>query len=79
MSLLPPTFANGRPWLIVQSGFEVYLRHLTMEGGLFVLWQTGLLSICLRSWKAAAYHKMERSSTFYPNLVSLRVTEYSFI
>jgi hypothetical protein len=66
MSPLPHTFANGRSWLIVQSGFEVCLKHLTTERGLFVLWQTGLLSICLRSWKAGACHRMERSSAFYP-------------
>jgi hypothetical protein len=46
-----------------------------MEGWLSVPWQTGLLSICLRSWKAAVCHKKERSSTFYPNVEDLGVTE----
>jgi hypothetical protein len=46
-----------------------------MEGGPFVPWQTGLLSICLRSWRVGVYHKMERSSTFYPKVPNLRVTE----
>ena len=75
MPPLPRTSANGRLRLIVQSGPEVYLRQLTMEGWVSVPWQTGLLSICLRSWKAAVCHKKERSSTFYPNVEDLGVTE----
>jgi hypothetical protein len=46
-----------------------------MEGGLSVPWQTGLLSICLRSWKVAVCHRTEQSSTFYPNVEDLGVTE----
>jgi len=79
MSPLVPTFASCWPRLIVQSEAEVYPRHLTTEGGPFVPWLTGLLSICLLSWKAAACRKTERSSTFHPKLMNLRVTKYSFI
>jgi hypothetical protein len=79
MSPLPRTSASARPGLVVQSGSEVYLRHLTMEEELFVPWQTGLLSICLRLWRAAGCHKTERSSTFYSNFVNLRVTEIFLI
>ena len=36
-----------------------------MEGGPSVLWQTGLLSISLRLWKLAVFHKTEQSSAFF--------------
>lgn len=47
-----------------------------MEGGLSVLWQTGLPSISLCLWKLAVCHKMEQSSAFFPQPCGLHGTEF---